>query len=95
MGGEETLDRICSQLSDVLTELRTVWEKLQEFEGTVAVVSLRRELSRVQRHLDTVSEMIAKGSGRPPRIVIAGSFRGAGVAPAHPRTCTDGGSVGR
>jgi hypothetical protein len=95
MGGEETLDRICSQLSDVLTELRTVREKLQEFDGTVAAVSLRRELSRVQRHLDTVSEMIAKGCGRPSRIVIAGSLRRAGVAPAHPRTCTDGGSVGR
>ena len=28
-------------------------------------------------------------------IVIARSRRAAAVAPAHPRTCTDGGSVGR
>jgi hypothetical protein len=35
------------------------------------------------------------GSRKTSGIVIAGSLRGAGVAPAHPRTCTDGGSVGR
>ena len=59
MDGEETLDRICSQLSAVLTELRMVREKLQGFDGTVAAVSLGRELSRTQRHLETVSETIA------------------------------------
>jgi hypothetical protein len=59
MDGEETLDRVCSQLSAALTELRTVREKLREFDGTVAAVSLGRELSRTQRHLETVSETVA------------------------------------
>jgi len=55
---EEALDEIRLQLSDTLTELRTIRRKLHEFDGTVAAVSLRPELSRLNRYLDTLSETL-------------------------------------
>jgi hypothetical protein len=59
MGDEPPWGQVCSQLSDTLTELRTISRRLQDFDGTVAAVNLRGELGRLRRYLDTLSDTIA------------------------------------
>lgn len=58
MGDEQVLGEIRSQLADTLAELRTISQRLNEFDHTVAAVSLRAELSRLRRHLDTLSDTV-------------------------------------
>lgn len=58
VGDEQKLIGIRSQLSDTLVELRTISQRLREFDHTVAAVNLRAELSRLRRHLDTLSDTV-------------------------------------
>jgi hypothetical protein len=46
------------QLSETLSELRAIRATLNTFDNTVAAVTLRPELSRLQRQLDLVSEVV-------------------------------------
>ena len=57
MDDVQALGKISSQLSEIVA-LQATNRKLLEFDGTVAAVNLRPELSRVLRHLDTLSETI-------------------------------------
>jgi hypothetical protein len=58
MGDEQKLGEIRSQLADTLIELRTISQRLHEFDHTVASVSLRAELLRLRRYLDTLSDTV-------------------------------------
>lgn len=72
MRDEPPWGQVCSQLSDTLTELRTIRRRLQGFDGTVAAVSVRGELGRLRRYLDTLSDTIAIVVQHLPPVAGAG-----------------------
>jgi hypothetical protein len=55
---DEAIVELREQLETLLAEFGHIKERLQEFDSGVAAVTLRPELTRLHRHLDTVSQIM-------------------------------------
>jgi len=55
---DATLTDAARSLADIVRELQSIRIRLDGYEGSVAAVTLRPELSRLQRQLELVSETV-------------------------------------